>query len=906
MMWPCRKVARIAVQRIAAPVMKHQCRQMSPGEIAKLRMYLQMEAGDHNAVAIPGPRDVATTGSRDVATVSGRELAPTNMSTMALAPANTTPTPVIEEPDDEPTKPIEKLLDIREVVDRKPSMAKSKVRPTGDKQNLIRVDCVEANVTTKTTTRDNCPTDVIHEESDGHICGSVDYSMSTNIGVPRVMFRENHIKSFAITDKLHTRMTRVNQPINMVAGQGRGNILLSLNVTTLLTNNALFKQLRARYTLFRFDMRFVLVPTFNSSALGSVIMMWVPLNSIPTIDGPSLVNNFGVYQHVWLQAASDESAILEVKFPTPANFFDNTTFPGTASQTLVMGNLIIAVGHPLQVPAGVSSTLPFELHMQMVNIRAAYPMAPLYTTQGLIDVNTNVYKDIKNSTMPQMIAGDTFQAPINLGLDHPGNTANYDSMIRRTYPKVNNTKGLLDVVRTTLNAGDGSYNKVTGADEMSFAYLGSCQAIVDSFAITTATSRGSLVSVIPLVPTGNPTNIHHMLSTFVRGIVYDSVDVTFRIPKAAYQTGKLVCVLTQGLRDGNFNCINSVPNTLTLSYDMLALPSSVIDLNSCDFEHTINVPWHAITEYYAGFADYGQPGLGHSYYASNTTVYNTTPVYSIPILAVYCLLPPGTSPNVANNINVVVAMSYNGYRGVYGHAPAMVPNYLTYAKSTAMKVATHVPHLKNIDDVISLRQLWQQPHYTCAYQLTTQESVINLNWANVITTFPMARMYAYVQGSVRFLIMLSKWNADFITIGVVDGQASNTPMLSYLPRDTMGSFLNSTTTPPPVTGPWDSTLYNPDWKGSASIQTPIFVEKNSPYVIVEVPIVRPHGVMRISNEVYNLSFMFSGAGITDEKFIHASIFQMAGDDFRCTHIRGAPATISSDQLAGGAMPPWNF
>lgn len=821
---------------------------------------------------------------------------------------------------DEPseTKPLEEATkltsDPPETVDSKPSLSKSIFsRSHRTKGELIRVDCESNDVADGKPNADNCPTHVIHEEEESSICGTVDYAMSQNIGLPLVAFKDRISAKFVLADKAYSRIGRINFPITMTAGDPLGKPLLSIAFTDILINSALFRQLRARYALFAFDMRFILVPQSNSNALGSVCMMWNHnkiTSTYTAAQGANDIANYGLFQHVWLQCSSDESAILEVKWPSAQNWFDYNTVKAAGAgsyDTTATGQLNILIGHPLSVPTGVPTTLSFELHWQMVNVRAAYCQAPLYSTQSLISFTTINNENIRNSTLTAT-TNDDFEASVPIGLDHAGDTRQPVHMVRRTWPKLQNTRGPLDVSRTTLNANDSHHHKIFGYDEMSIDYLFSRHNIVNTFSINNGTPKGNLVSTVVMAPVA--TNlVSGMLSSCATGYVYDSVDVTFKIPKAAYQTGKLVVVLSQGFTQQTATGTGHVvylPPTLTTTYDMLSLPSFVIDLNTCDFDHVVNVPWHAIQEFCLGLGNLGDRNGGLSQYLSLAAPAPGADLVSQPVLGVYVLIPPSTSPNVANTVNVITTLKYNGMRLLYGHNPAAVPQFIINAKQTNFRLATHTPITKGIDDVVSLRQIWQGWHSYVSGFITPTNNALNVMYDDIISSFHLAEMFAYAQGSIRLLVNFSAWNCDYVIVEVVDGLQRAHPVDAKQNYASNHTFANNPGMLGAASLPFNSTLYNATWKGCGGLHKPVFVDKNSPYALLEVPLAYHKGVVCMQNNNAGFALIFTPVGLppSPTNLVHTEIYVSAGDDLRLSHIRRAPSAMTADVNSVATMPPW--
>lgn len=793
------------------------------------------------------------------------------------------------------------------------------VEETDDITDSLSVPLDHSKYKTSEMIRAKCENDLIISNKKGECpipnmatkdstCGTVEYGTVQETSVPRVAFIDRTGPSSVEVEKCYSRMTRVNiaNPIVWTSGATAGTVIWSANFRDLLNNNSLYKQLRARYTNIRFDLRFLIQVQHNTSALGSILA--IHHNNNVTAAAPSglaMLYNYGVFQHVWITASEDRTGVLEVKFPSPLQFRDtyntsltNDPFRGES------GFLRLIVGHALSVPAGVPTSMFIEVHMQMVNIKATYSQAPRYTTQGLIDITTNNFDNIKDSTLNTTKGGDKFDTI--LGLDHPSDTRQPMSMIRRTFQKFFATRGPLDVQRLTYNQSDTTIRKVTGQDEMSVPYLMSCPNIYDTFTINSGIPKGDKIVNTPLHPYFAGTDVlHHPINSSSYGFIYDSVTLNFKIPKTIYQTGKLFVCLNQGLVD-NFGNVQGVQPNLTTSYDLLSLPGMIIDLNSKEFEHNFTIPWHALVDMMPGCSTLGQPGFGSSYFTSNVTP-TTNFQFSCPVVTVYCLIPPSTSANVANSINGIISVCWSGYRGLYGHNPAVITN-LSQGANTTVEIARK-PFVNKIDDFISLRQLWQQPHMHQSGVLKSTSSCYRYRMADLISSFELIKMYAYAQGSVRLLICFSSWACDYIVIEHTD---PNVQRPTVTPTD---AVMSSTTDlflsdPQTLSGlsyiPFSSTNYNPNWKGNGTLNKPIFVDKNSPYVIMEIPIIRPWGSMSIRNDNMGGVINFSSAGETQEAFAHCEIFVMAGDDFRASHISAVPINTIADAVGGVALPPWDF
>lgn len=777
-------------------------------------------------------------------------------------------------------------------------------------------------VVNRTSLRARCENDIITTDRAGECpmpnlvskdstCGTLEYGLIQETAVPRVSFVDYTGPSSVDVEKCYSRMSRVSPttPVTWTAGSAAGTIVFQQNMKDMLFENPIYKQLKARYANFRFDLRYVINLQHNTSALGSLVAMWVPTGRLqPTYtSGSPLLTNFGVFQHIWMSASEDRTSVIEVKYPSPANFRDTytvtTAVTGDPHKGIENGRLLLIVGHPLAVPAGVPTTMNVEINVQLVNIKATYSQAPLYSTQGLIDVTTNVFRDITNSSLSSDKGGDKFDTV--LGLDHPSDTRQPMSMIRRTFQKLFATRGPLDVQRMTYNQSDVLPKKVEGVDEMSVAYLMSCPNIYSVNTLSSGAVKGSKVFSIPLHPIYSTRTIQLNVNCMSNGFIYDSATVTVKIPKTTYQTGKLFLCLSQGMVDSN-GLVTATPSTLTSLYDMLSLPSMIVDLNSKDFEHNFTIPWHAIMDWIPSANTCGKPGGNASYFNSSSNLTGAIVSFSLPVVSCYVLIPPSTSVNVANQVNMITSVCYSGYRGIYGQNPAITNTY-AQGKNVTVDVARKFPFTK-IDDFISLRQLWQQPHMFQSGSLNSTNTNYRYRFSDFVNSFECSQMYMYMMGSFRLMICFSNWACDYI---VIEHYTPHLPRATQVPTDatlatTTPSFLNNALA---VSAndyqPFKSTYYNASWAGNGTLYKPIFVDKNSPYIIMEIPIIRPWSCTDRDDNLGGM-LTFSAAGQTATQFVQVQMFVMAGDDFKMTHISNPPVTLLLDNVTNDALSPWDY
>lgn len=792
----------------------------------------------------------------------------------------------------------------------------------------FKVSC-EEHIEACNTNTDNCTTKLVHSGAPD-VCGSIAYNLSKQVGKPKCWFK-NEITWTSLTGSTWTRISRVNATINQTTGQLASIVLYRQPINVILNTNAVYRRIRAQYTMFRFKMRFILVPQQSSSALGSVIMYHKPIHVGVTPPGNNEGADWralGYFNHVWLQCSSDECAVLECDFPSAAEL---TNVIGTAPRgagnfpydASMYGWITVMVGHPLSVPTGVQTTLNYELHMQLFDIQVSHPFAPLFTTQGLIDIDNTYISKMENSTMSKKTTEGDFNTTVPIGLDYIGDSRQNEAMIRRTFPKFVNSRGKLDVHRTTINGCDATDGFVEGQDETDIGYLMNAECWLDSFTITSGTAKGSLIGVVDISPDSNDAvNPHNWWSCLSRGGVWDSVDIIFRIPKAAYQTGKLIVILAQNFTGPNGN--QTIPASLTTSHDMLALPCTIIDLNSCDFEHVITIPWHTMMRWVPGFANSGQDGYGNSMWQSNTTLTPNAMVASMPYLAIYNLIPMGTSVNVANTCNIIVSRRYNNYRAVWGQCPNARPTYIYNAqggfekdeerfemqgKCAVPEVMTHKPSMHGRDDIVSLKQIWLRPHFLRAGDIGRDSASFIIRHTSMISSLWGANMYNFHSGTLRLLLVFSNIKGDYLNLSFTHGAPATNSVAQ--PSDGLAKgitdfqnnialFINN---PQKFVG----TTYNLTWGTCGTTNNMVLIDKASPWVIVEIPLDRPWGPVSLFSDNYATQVTVSPANFLGEAvFCNMCAYVMCGDDYRATHLANLPSTIVNDTVDGDVQPPWSY
>jgi len=171
----------------------------------------------------------------------------------------------------------------------------------------------------------------------------------------------------------------LKQPIRLATGAWASTNSVGDNLLNVVVPDVfgafptIHKQLLQLYAFFKFTLRFRIVINTTRFHCGKLIAFYDPVNTFGTgLD--RLANVFAAtgYPNVKLDAANSNSAEIDVPFENIVSYLTTNT----TEDSPPMGALRILVFNPLQLPAGSTDPINFNVFVSAANISLHLPMRP--------------------------------------------------------------------------------------------------------------------------------------------------------------------------------------------------------------------------------------------------------------------------------------------------------------------------------------------------------------------------------------------------------------------------------------------------------------------------------------------------------------------------------------------------
>jgi hypothetical protein len=500
------------------------------------------------------------------------------------------------------------------------------------------------------------------------------------------------------------------------------------------------------------------------------------------------------------------------------------------------------------------------------------------------------------------------------GYDYPSDTRNPEYMTRRIFQKLHNSRGAVNVNKVALNPNSLIPSLFTGESETSVEFLFNRPVMCSIFEFKTTDPKDGIIDVFD-IGWENQTNANlgnrmtNMLVNQALGYEYDEVVIRFYIPKNPYQNGKLLATLTQAI---------SVPSTIAFgNYNMSTAPSMIIDLSAPDLVHEWKLPWTTLTEYCLN----GQ--------------LNGTVNHVYPRVATYILNPMTATAVTASTVTCYVSLSFSGFRilepaaltittqGKQGRKVDMtskpnvktvktVPPHMACRTNAAkLNLESDTVFTHTTDELVDIRQYWRVPHLFAAGRITTSSlsTVIAISHDAIFETLPYLRYYRFMAGSMRYIFTFANWyDVEFFVIEcdkMVDMPVNSVDtILASRFFNIQGNAIapnfavyNNYTNGNGLANLFPTGIPNRSDGGTSFL---MYCSKEEKQVIIDIPIVTPHGFAIQDEPLTNYGHCFTvtpvpfPADIT--KLPTCSVQIMAGDDFVAHGISNTVIDINIDRI----------
>lgn len=692
-----------------------------------------------------------------------------------------------------------------------------------------------------------------------------------------------------------------------------GTLIYNKNISQLIIAHPRYRFLRSLWTQFRYGIRIIIAPTVNSTSSG--VLLGVMSTRPSTTYGTT---NFGYDPHGFIQPSSNSHLSFELPEIGVDHWYTAQNDTLSAIGQFTPWNIKMAVLSPLQVPIGGPTELSYSVYAQLINIRARWPQAISATTQGLFSSTTININEMRDSSLPMNMVGDTTSLSFPaFGYDYPSDTRNPEYMSRRVFQKLHNSRGAVNVSKVSMNPNALIPSLFTGENETSISFLFNRPVFVSAFNFRTIDLKDSLIDTFDIgfenfvnADAGN--RITNILVNSSLAYEYDEVTVRFYIPKTPYQNGKLLATLTQAI---------TVPTTITAgTYNMSTAPSMIIDLAVPDLVHEWKLPWTTLTEY-----------------CLNGEL-NGTVNFVYPKVAVYVLNPMTATSITPNNILSYVSLSFSGFRLLEPQCLSITtqsrgvdmidkPNVKEVSKFTQMECRTNAAKLNlesdtvythTTDELIDLRQYWRIPHFFTSGRINTSSlsTVISISHDAIFNTFPFLKYYRFMAGSLRYVFTIANWfDVEFFTIEcdkMVDMPVNgiDTVLASRffsVRADAISpnyAGYNNYTNGGGLSGLFPTGIQN---RTDGATSFLCYVSREERQIVIDVPIVTPHGFAIQDEPITNYGHSFTITPVPSPANLAnlptVSIQVMAGDDFVAHGISNTVVNIQLDRINNAPRYP---
>lgn len=669
-----------------------------------------------------------------------------------------------------------------------------------------------------------------------------------------------------------------------LTSQTPGSVLYSANVALMMVAHPRYKFLRTLWTYFRSGLRIVIAPTCNSAASGILIAGVTPSTEIAGVPW----ENIGLVPHDYLQASSNDHIEIEVPFPFIDHWLTSYNDSTSSIAALTPWTFFVSVLSPLQVGVGSTTSLTYTVYIQLTDIHAKWPQAAGSVTQGLINITNTTISNLRDSTLPLHLTGDTTNVSVPaFGFDHPMHNSNPFRMMRRVFQGTHHSKGGLEGFSLNFNGSSMEPQLWKGEDEMSIPWIASRPNISYLFNLSTTNTSGSIItswSVGPQSTTVDDTKlliIDAIINT-AEAWECDYIVYRFYIPKTPYQNGKYLAIVTLGI---------TPPATLTsTTLAMSVAPSLTIDLAAPDMIHELKVPWSIIREY-----------MGTN---PVTAVESTT----YPILSLYAMNPMTASLGAPTAINCYAGYHYENLRLLNPNNINLVSqaedNIDCYTTSGKINIKPDSVLTATVDDFRSIKQAWLAPSRLYSATLPKGGAEFNFQWASIFTsnTWPFAGLYRVFTGSVRFHITFSNWTGTDFVVLQWDRMNRNAGLAQPGMTSAFDSlFWNVSRVAPPFNAVPDAHTYfnslSTSFNTNGSTNFMMKVDSTEKELIVEVPIITPRGFWyRGDNNSWGPSFTALAVG--SAPLVNIQICVSAGDDLEAHFISNGIIAMSPNVQTG--------
>lgn len=302
-----------------------------------------------------------------------------------------------------------------------------------------------------------------------------------------------------------------------------GQILKGFNLPQVLAEVAVWKPIMSAFTFMKYRPVFRIQINGNKFAAGRLMAYILPYNTGTYF--PDVNNNISGYtgfDHVFLDASSNDSAVLTAPWVMPYEWLNITNYGTRVANRYthvanssyfsdVSHGFKLKVFNGLQVGTGAPTTIYATVFLHLEDVELCVPQVAAATSQGgthsYITNHVTNWEKVASQTLPTNITGDTFDINADLKvstMDKPAYTLSPDYIVRRAIGYMSHAVNVDPLQRMCLYPGGTSTATPkdfgTTYDEMDLTYLCGKYTYWYSTSINTSMAPGTIIEYVPITP----------------------------------------------------------------------------------------------------------------------------------------------------------------------------------------------------------------------------------------------------------------------------------------------------------------------------------------------------------------------------------------------------------------------
>ena len=307
-----------------------------------------------------------------------------------------------------------------------------------------------------------------------------------------------------------------------------GDVLKTFDLPQVLSTVAVWRPVMSAFTFMKYRPVFRIQINGNKFAAGRLLAYILPYN-IGTFfdDNNKNISGYTGFDHVFLDASSNDSAVLTAPWVMPYEWMNITDYGTRVSNRYThqanstyfsdtSHRFVLKVLNSLSVGTGAPTTIYATVFLHLEDVELCIPQVSSATSQGgthsYITNNVTNWEKVASQTLPTNITGDTFDLNADLKvstMDKPAYTIAPEHLVRRAIGYMSHAVNIEPLQRMCLYPGTVSTATPkdfgTTYDEMDINYLCGKYTYWYSTSINTSLAPGAVIEWLPITPYIPPT-----------------------------------------------------------------------------------------------------------------------------------------------------------------------------------------------------------------------------------------------------------------------------------------------------------------------------------------------------------------------------------------------------------------